>query len=79
MFYLMKNAIEKVLLMHGIVFEHDFWTNESVISESFALRKSYLSYTDTEEFIENEVCNICEQYYVKVDCKVEAKGFPLNL
>lgn len=59
-------------------FEHDFWTNESVISESFALRKSYLSYTDTEEFIENEVCNICEQYYVKVDCKVEAKGFPLQ-
>lgn len=57
-------------------FQHDFWKEQKVISESASLAKSY-TYTNTEEYIENEV-DVSEQYYVKVECKVSANGFPVQ-
>lgn len=59
-------------------FQHDFWTSDSSISEcasSLYIKHSYSEFNNTEEYIEDMVSNINEQYYVKVECTVSANGF----
>ena len=61
-------------------FQHSYWKNKEVVSEAFSVSKGGYTYTDTEEFIEDEV-DISEQYYVEIVCKVSAHGFdtqPIN-
>lgn len=60
------------------VFNHDFWTLASV-TESASLSKSVfersaVAFSNTEEFIEDEV-NINEIYEVEIDCEATGDGF----
>lgn len=51
-------------------FDHDFWYQQSLVEYA-----SFNEVSSTEQFIENEVININEQYYVNVNCQVSANGF----
>lgn len=56
-------------------FNHEFWNEQENASESNNLSKSFYSYNDTEQFIEEQVADCIEEYYVDVSCKVKANGF----
>ena len=62
-------------------FNHDYWNTDSTVSESCSVAsvQKSLSFSDTEEYIEDEVDNINEQYYVKVECAVSANGISNQL
>lgn len=56
-------------------FQNDFWIEDSTVNENASyVSKSFSAYSNTEEFIEDKVTNINEQYYVKVSCQVSGKG-----
>jgi len=60
------------------VFNHDFWNPDSV-NESASLSKgafdiNAVNFSNTEEFIEDEV-NVNEIYEVEIDCEASGNGF----
>ncbi|MHB1041425.1 MAG: nucleotide-binding domain-containing protein [Eubacteriales bacterium] len=63
------------------MFNHDFWEPDS-ITESASLSKSAfdrssVAFSNTEEFIEDEV-NVNEIYEVVIDCEASGNGFRTN-
>lgn len=60
------------------VFNHDFW-NPDLVNESASLSKgafdiNAVNFSNTEEFIEDEV-NVNEIYEVEIDCEASGNGF----
>lgn len=62
-------------------FQHEFWNAlADSVNKSFALAESYradsvITYTDNEQYIEEQVQAINDVYSVDVEVKVEANGF----
>jgi len=60
------------------VFNHDYWDadslNESASLTKIAFERSAFAFSNTEEFIEDQV-NMNEIYEVKIDCDASGNGF----